>query len=750
MSLERVAWAGPAGDDNAVILSREFSRACGVRFGERLAVWARPSPPDKRRLVGACRAWPSPRVKQAQVRLQSKTLSLSGVSIGSKIELARLGSLPAPARAVTLSFTSKPPATRNRAGKRGMSSALSRYVRGALVGSCVLRGALVSISLGGTPVDCRVIHVDGGDSTEGCDALSVPSLFHITRDTRFTLARVEQGALRAAPRDVDNKAPRAEEKQAPPVRETRFADIGGLNREIKSVRDVIETPLLHPAFFSRFGVRPPKGVLLFGPAGTGKTMVARAVAAETKAHFIAVNSPEIVGRFVGESEAALRGVFRNAEQNAPSIIFFDEIDAICPRRDSSASAFSKRLVACLLSLMDGVGSSDRVAVIAATNRPNALDPALRRPGRFDREVEIGIPNESGRLDILSKLLGRVPHSLTPDNVAAWAGDTHGYVGADLRALCQEASFSALRRAGQRGDARIGQPDFEAAFARVQPSAMREVYVDVPKVTWTDVGGQWEVKQRLKEAVEWPLRHPEAFRRLGVRPPKGILLYGPPGCSKTLMAKALANESKRNFIAVKGPELLNMWVGESEKAVRDVFAKARAASPSIVFFDEIDSLAVRRGAGAGGARAHDRVLGQLLSELDGVEGLKDVVVVAATNRPDLLDPAILRPGRIDRVLYVAPPDTKSRQSIFRLQLAKMAHAPQVDPVVLADRSKGFSGAEVCAVCQRAAASALKENIRAERVEMHHFEAVLKAFKPAITAEVLQWYRRFEESASFPVG
>jgi len=536
----------------------------------------------------------------------------------------------------------------------------------------------------------------------------------------------------------------------------RFADIGGLSREIKLIREVVEAPLHSPTLFSEIGLKPPKGVLLYGPPGTGKTMLARAIAAQTEAAFFSVNSPEIVGRFVGDAEEKLSTVFKTANERAPSIIFFDEIDAICPNRDK-ASAASQRIVACLLTLLDGTASDSRVVIIAATNRPNSLDPALRRPGRFDREVEIGIPNEKGRADILRKMLKKMPHDLTESDILHCAGVSHGYVGADLRALAQEAAFSALRRlrstpdpsAPARGTPaaaalKISLGDFKRAFAAVQPSAMREVSIDVPKVGWKDVGGQVKAKKELKEAVEWPLAHPEAFQRMGVRPPKGVLLYGPPGCSKTLMAKALANESSRNFLAVKGPELFRMYVGESERAVRSLFSKARAAAPAIVFFDEIDALAASRGGGGGGEgnRAADRVLGQLLSELDGMHALNQVVVIAATNRPDLIDPAMLRPGRIDRMVYVGPPDAKSRAEIARIQLRKMAHAPEVTPGFISERTEGFSGAEVVAVCQRAATQAMEEDVTAERVEQRHFDLALGSFKPGITEEMVRWYEAYE--------
>ncbi|KAJ3178078.1 spermatogenesis associated protein 5 [Geranomyces variabilis] len=544
-----------------------------------------------------------------------------------------------------------------------------------------------------------------------------------------------------------------------------YASIGGLSAEIATVREMVEVPLMQPERFSRFGLKPPRGVLLYGPPGTGKTLIARAVAAETGAHVLTVNGPEVISKYFGETEAKLRDIFSEAAQNAPSIIFIDEIDALCPKRDSSSSDLEKRVVATLLTLMDGAGAgleagqaienakSNRVVVIGATNRPNSLDQALRRPGRFDREIEIGIPSAPARLQILTALLRHVPHSLSEADIAAAAAATHGYVGADLSAVCREAGLKAIKRlVGTAGpaaqpvaqyDLRISVDDVRAAMAEIRPSAMREIMIEVPKVLWTDIGGQEETKQKLKEAVEWPLKHPEAFIRFGIRPPKGILLYGPPGCSKTLMAKALATEAGLNFLAVKGPELFSKWVGDSEKAVREVFRKARAASPSIVFFDEIDALAVRRGGEE--TSVADRVLSQLLAEMDGIEPLVNVTVVAATNRPDIIDSALLRPGRIDRVLYVGPPDEASRLEIFRIGTARMACAADVDPRGLSKMTDGYSGAECVAVCQDAAMAAMEEDVEAEKVHLRHFHKAVRSVTPRITDEMIRFYDDFRTQA-----
>ncbi|KAG0164790.1 spermatogenesis associated protein 5 [Apophysomyces sp. BC1015] len=546
-------------------------------------------------------------------------------------------------------------------------------------------------------------------------------------------------------------------KALSPTTGVGYDHIGGLAEQIATVKEIVETPLKNPTLFVRYGLKPPRGVLLFGPPGTGKTLIARAVAQETGAHPIIINGPEIISKYYGETEKKLRDIFDEAIEHAPSVIFIDEIDALCPKRDEAPSELEKRVVTTLLTLMDGAsvegvsGKPNRVVVIGATNRPNSLDEALRRPGRFDREVEIGIPNSDARLSILNTVLRKIPHSLEREDVLALANKSHGYVGADLVAVCREAGLKCVKRCAQAKDKanvdlRVNASDMTEAMGEIRPSAMREIMLEVPKVHWNDVGGQADIKQRLQESVEWPLQHPESFSRLGIRPPKGILLYGPPGCSKTLMAKALATEAGSNFIAVKGPELFSKWVGESEKAVREVFRKARAASPSIVFFDEIDALTVKRGStGEGGASVADRVLSQLLNELDGIEPLVNVTVVAATNRPDIIDDALMRPGRIDRILYVGPPDFFSRREIFRIQLQKMACDKDVDLDELAEKSDGCSGAEAVAICQEAALFAMEENINIDSINRRHFLQALSTFTRRITPEMLQFYADFQASS-----
>jgi transitional endoplasmic reticulum ATPase len=497
-----------------------------------------------------------------------------------------------------------------------------------------------------------------------------------------------------------------------------YEDVGGLKREIQRIREIIELPVRYPEVFERLGIDAPKGVLLYGPPGCGKTLIARAVAHETEAKFFTVNGPEIIHKFYGESEAHLRKIFDEASKQAPSIIFLDEIDAIAPRRENVVGDVEKRVVAQLLALMDGLAQRQKVIVIGATNLPNALDPALRRPGRFDREISISIPDRDGRLEILEIHSHGMP--LAEDvNLQHLAAITHGFVGADLAALCREAAMICLRRLMPQIDFSSGQipydalmrlevrmDDFTGALREVEPSAIREVFVEVPDVRWDDIGGLAAIKARLVEAVEWPLKYPHLFEKAGVRPPKGVLLSGPPGCGKTLLAKAIATESQVNFIAVKGPALLSKYVGESEKGVREVFHKARQAAPCIVFFDEIDSLVAARGASGSENQVGERILSQFLTEMDGIEELKGVLVLGATNRADLLDPAILRPGRFDELVEIPLPDEQSRKEIFRVHLRNKPMPPNVNFDQLAMQSEGCSGAEIAAVCHCAALSAVR--------------------------------------------
>jgi transitional endoplasmic reticulum ATPase len=511
-----------------------------------------------------------------------------------------------------------------------------------------------------------------------------------------------------------------EEGKKGEVPDVHYEDIGGLGRELEMVREMIELPLRHPELFERLGIEPPKGVLLYGPPGTGKTLIAKAVANEVDAHFISLSGPEIMSKYYGESEKGLREKFEEAEANAPAIIFIDEIDSIAPRREETKGEVERRVVAQLLSLMDGLKGRGQVIVIAATNLPDAIDPALRRGGRFDREIEIGIPDKKGRMEIFQVHTRGVPLAGDVD-VAKYAETTHGFVGADIALLVKEAAMRALRKVIPQikleeeispeilDQLRVTNDDFDEARKHVEPSAMREVLVEVPDITWDDVGGLDEVKKELQEAVEWPLKYPAIFERLKTKPPKGILLFGPPGTGKTLLAKAVANESECNFISIKGPELLSKWVGESEKGVRDIFRKARQASPAIIFFDEVDSLVPKRGMYVGSSHVTESVVSQILTELDGLEELKDVTVIAATNRPDMIDEALLRPGRIERHIYVPPPDAEGRKKIFEVYLreagAILASDVSIDSLV--KETEGFVGADIEAFVREAKLGAMRE-------------------------------------------
>ncbi len=535
------------------------------------------------------------------------------------------------------------------------------------------------------------------------------------------------------------------------VPEVTYEDVGGLEEEVKKVREMVELPLKHPEVFERLGIDPPKGVLLHGPPGTGKTLLAKAVANETMAHFILINGPEIMSKYYGQSEENLRKKFEEAEKNAPAIVFIDEIDAIASKREETHGEVEKRVVAQLLAMMDGLKSRGKVVVIAASNIPNALDPALRRPGRFDREIEIGVPTKEGRNNILKIHTRNMPLQKSV-NLKRISEVTHGFVGADLAALSKEAAMIVLRRIlpelKMDQDEEIPkdtlekmvvtQEDFVNALRVVRPSALREVLIEVPNVKWTDIGGAETIQQELIEAVEWPLSNKASFKRLGVKPPKGVLLYGAPGTGKTLLAKAVANESQANFISIKGPELISKWVGESEKGIRKIFEKARQTSPTILFFDEIDSIAPRRGLSEE-HRATERVVNQLLTEMDGLQELTDILVIAATNRPDMLDTALLRPGRFDRIIHVPVPDAKGRKEIFSVHIQDMPIAKDVDINKLVDQTDGYVGADIEAVVREAAMLALRQDLKAKEVKMQFFQEALKKVRPSVTKEIEEVYK-----------
>lgn len=550
---------------------------------------------------------------------------------------------------------------------------------------------------------------------------------------------------------VSSKAVEVFEEKVPDV---TYEDIGGLDEEIKKIREMVELPLKHPEIFERLGVEPPAGVLLHGPPGSGKTLLAKAVANESDANFLLINGPEVVNKYYGETEKRLREIFEEAEKNSPSIIFIDEIDAIAPKREETHGEVERRMVATLLVLLDGLQSRGKVIVIGATNRPNAIDPALRRPGRFDRELTIGVPNRAGRLEVLKVHTRNMPLADSV-NLEELADLTHGFVGADLLALCKEAALSVLRRLIPQLKLEqkekipnevldmisVSSEDFIEALRLVRPSGLREVLIEIPKVNWSDVGGLAKQKQEMMEAVEWPLKNGDAFKRLGIRAPRGILMYGPPGTGKTLMAKAAARESDANFILVKGPELINMWVGESEKGVRKIFEKARQAAPTIIFFDEIDAIAPRRGMDAGN-KVTERIVNTLLVEMDGLVELNDVVVIAATNRPDIIDPALLRPGRFDRLILMGPPDADARLNTLMIHTRNMPLAADVDLAKLAEDTEGFVGADIEALCREAGFVALRKDIKIDVVTMSDFTEALNKATPSITPEAMEAYTEIE--------
>jgi len=534
-----------------------------------------------------------------------------------------------------------------------------------------------------------------------------------------------------------------------------YEDIGGLSDEIKKIREMVEIPLKHPEIFEKLGIEPPKGVLLHGPPGTGKTLLAKAVANESDANFILLNGPECMSKFYGESEKRIRDIFEEAEKTAPSIIFIDELDAIAPKREDVTGEVERRVVSQILTVMDGLKSRGKVIVIGATNRVNAIDSALRRPGRFDREIEINVPGKAGRLTILKIHTRGMP--LNKVNLEEIAAVTHGFVGADLEALTKEAAMNVLRKFLPQikldGEEQIpkeilekliiNQKDFEDALKVVRPSAMREVLVEIPNISWEDVGGIEKVKQELREAVEWPMKYPDVFEKMGIRPSRGILLYGPPGTGKTLIAKAVAKESEANFIQVKGPSLLSMWVGESEKGVRKIFERARQVAPCVIFFDEIDALAGRRGVEAG-TRVTERVLNQLLAEMDGLEDLKDILIIGATNRPDMLDPALLRPGRFDKILLVNAPEEEGRETILKIHTKKMPLAKDVNISELAKKTIGYTGADLEGFVREAALLALRENIENKQVKKKHFEEALNKIRPSVTKSTIEVYKKVEDT------
>jgi transitional endoplasmic reticulum ATPase len=620
------------------------------------------------------------------------------------------------------------------------------YLKEYLLGSLLNTGDIFPLTIMGQRVDLVVI------STKP----SGPVL--IEDSTEVTVSEESEKAVQVA-KDGD-------------VPSISYEDVGGIKNEVSRLREMIELPLRHPELFKRLGVEAPKGVLLHGPPGTGKTLLAKAVAHETNANFYTIGGPEIMSKFYGESEERLREIFKKAEENAPAIIFIDEIDSIAPKREEVSGEVERRVVAQLLSLMDGMSTRGKVVVIGATNRINAIDPALRRPGRFDREIEIGVPDKEGRLEILQIHTRGMPLEKDVD-LGIIASMSHGFVGADLQAVAKEGGIRALRRVLPEIDLNtenipsdilkkivVKMDDFLSVIKEIEPSALREVFVEIPDVKWEDIGGLGDVKQELQEAVEWPLKYHGLFVHTDATPPKGILLYGPPGTGKTLMAKAAAHESEANFISIKGPELLSKWVGESEKGVREIFRKARQASPCIVFFDEIDAIAPTRGALGSDSHVTERVISQLLTELDGLEVLSDVIIIAATNRPDIIDAALLRPGRFDRLLYVPPPDKEARTQIFKIHTSKKPLADDVNIETLAAQTEGYTGADIAGLASAAVMLALRQHIekykdpiKAEEakgelnINMKNFEDAMKKIRPLSKHEI-ETYKNIAEQFGKP--
>ena len=690
-------------------IDRDTMKALGVEAGDAIEIIGKKST--------VAIAWPAYPADEGQgiIRMDGTLRHNAGVSIGDMVVVRRAELQPA--KRVVL-------APSGYSGI-GVSQEFAEYVKERLMHRPLRRGDVVEIPILNTALRFVVT------STYPSAAVQV------VPDTEV----------------IVRSEPVSEAELAIP--KVTYEDIGDLEEVKQKVREMVELPMKYPELFSHLGIEPPKGVLFYGPPGTGKTLLAKAVANETGAYFIAINGPEIMSKFYGESEARLREIFKEAEENAPAIIFIDEIDAIAPKREEVTGEVERRVVAQLLALMDGLKGRGQVIVIAATNRPNALDPALRRPGRFDREIAFPVPDKRARREILQVHTRNMPLAEDVD-LDELAEMTHGFTGADLAALCREAAMRALRRFLPKIDLskatippellkelKVTRQDFLDALKDIQPSALREVYVEVPEVRWSDIGGLEDVKQQLREAVEWPLKHPEYFREMGIEPPKGILLYGPPGCGKTLLAKAVATESEANFLSIKGPEVFSKWVGESERAIRELFRKARQVAPAVVFIDEIDALAPMRGLGYADSGVTERVVSQLLTEMDGLERLEGVVVIGATNRPDILDPALLRPGRFDRLVYVPPPDRRARLEILKVHTRRMPLAGDVDLAKIAEITEGYTGADLANLCREAAILALREAGKPTKVEMKHFMRALEVVKPSVSREDLERYERLAE-------
>ena len=678
----------------------------------------------KRRTVAKCLPlYPSDEGKGI-VRVDGLVRNNAGVAIGDTVVVRKIKAVPAE-KVIVAPLEAIPPID-------------ERYLADALESVPLIKGDNVMVPYFGGRLSFQVIGV-----TPAADAVIV------TQKTTFHIAE-RDSALRGGTAQV------------------AYEDIGGLKDEIQKVREMIELPLRHPEIFEKLGIEAPKGILLHGPPGTGKTLLAKAVASESNSHFISISGPEIMSKFYGESEARIREIFKEAKEKSPSIIFIDEIDSIAPKREEVTGEVERRVVSQLLSVMDGLEARGKVIVIAATNRPNALDPALRRPGRFDREIEIKVPDKRGRLEILQIHTHNMPldTDVNQDRVAAV---THGFVGADLEYLCKEAAMKCLRRLLPELNLEdekippetleklvITMNDFDNAIKEIMPSAMREVYLESPDIPWTEIGGLEEVKRELQEAVEWPLRYQNLYKELGHTVPKGILLHGPSGTGKTMLAKAVATESEANFISVKGPELLSKWVGESERGIREIFRRARQASPCVIFFDEIDSIAPTRGGGMEGGvhSSAERMVSQLLTEMDGIQEIHEVVVLAATNRIDMIDTALLRPGRFDKIVYVPKPDVKTRQKILEIHTKGKPLSRDVDLITIAEVTEGFSGADVSAVANTAVSLVLHEYLAKysspEEAAKHASEALvsMRHFQEAVKKIRIQREMKPGEKTTLP--
>ena len=680
--------------------------------------------------------WPAHQTDEGLdfIRMDSYIRQNAGAGIGDKVFVTK-----ADVKEATRVILAPPP---NQ--KPPLSPDFSEYAKNKLEEKPLMKGDIVPISMFGYSFSFIVVQV------------SPHGVARVGRDT-----------------EVIVKSEPVSESMVK-ISDVHYEDIGGLKQEIEKIREMVELPIRYPELFQRLGIEPPKGVLLYGSPGTGKTLLAKAVANESDAHFIYISGPELVSKFVGESEEKLREIFNEAKEKAPTIVFMDEIDAIAPKREEATNEVERRMVSQLLALMDGMSSRGQVIVIGATNRPNAIDPALRRPGRFDREIEIGVPDRNARKEILQIHTRNIP--LAKDvNLDELADKTHGYTGADIAALAREAAMVELRKLipeilGKKSvpneilvKLNVQMDDFNAALASIQPSALREVFIERPNVHWSDVGGLEQVKRELKEAVELPIKSPEVFEKMGIRPVKGVLLVGAPGTGKTLLARAVATERESNFISIKGPELLSKYVGESERAVREIFRKARQAAPCIIFIDEIDSIATARDSDSNDSMVTERVVDTLLTEMDGLQEVKNVVVIAATNRPDMIDPALMRPGRFDKIIEISVPDAETREAIFKVHTKRMPLDNSIDLRKLAEATEGYTGAEIENICREAGMEAIRKRMKASAVVLEgkkggnetpaeeapyvvtkeDFDHAISEVKPAIPKELVERIKKFKD-------